>query len=155
MNKRVIGVSLRTDMIGVAGSDGLIGQKSIGVSTKTRSLTIDTLLDLKEYFDKTLTTPTRRYNVVAVAAGEYSINVKGFAEADLHSKMVGALSLIAADHGVKICEVCNNHVSELAIGRKKASLEDYRNAAVRTGVKVNGLYAAEAFWIMLLASKEM
>ena len=68
--------------------------------------------------------------------------------------MIGTVLLAAYESNCKVVEVTPRNVSQEAIGRKGATSSQYLEAARRNSVAVQGALAAEAYWIMILASKE-
>lgn len=157
MSRRVVGISLTPTAIGISGNDGLCGQKSLPSAGAKRTLASSShggsyLVELHEYLSKVF--QSKRYQFASIAATEYSINARGFSEAEVRTKMVGIVWLAAAQSNVKVLEWPSKAVSEIAIGRKGASFDDYIEAATRNGVSVRGPCAAEAFWLMKLACKE-
>jgi|LakMenE01Jun11ns_1017448.scaffolds.fasta_scaffold9460462_1 hypothetical protein len=89
-----------------------------------------------------------------MSSSEYGINTKNFFDAEAKAKMIGTVLLTAFESNCKVVEVTPRNVSQEAIGRKGANPEDYLKAAYSNGTPIKGMLAAEAFWIMVLASKE-
>ncbi|XZE35315.1 crossover junction endodeoxyribonuclease RuvC [Pirellulaceae bacterium SH501] len=160
MTRRVVAISLSPVSIGVAGFDLVFGQYNLPSGGKAKavgssSLAGAKLLELHNYLDKHILSE-RRYDVVAIQSSQYGINVKSFNDAEAIARMTGVVLMASARHKMQLFEFAPDAVSKMAIGRKGASAADYVQAAGRNGVeiKINSQLAAEAYWIMCLASNQ-
>lgn len=158
MSKHIVGVSISQAVIGVAGYDKQYGQYTLpSGGAKARVLNSSShaaayLVEFRSYLLAVL--KSRKYSGLALLETEYGIHSKGFAEAEAKARMVGVAMMTAAECSVRLSLVAPKAVSEMAIGRKGATLDDYVDAAAKNGVMLKSQRAAEAFWIMVLASKE-
>lgn len=157
MTKKLVGLAMSPQTIGAAGADGVLGQYSFRNTPGTRQPGASShpgayLLELSSFVRKLLA--SGRYNHLAVVSAEYGINTKSFFDADVHARMLGVVTAIACECDCKTIELPPRSVSEMAIGRKGATYEDYQQAAARNGQSIKGLHASEAYWIMICASKE-
>lgn len=151
---KVLGLSISLTTLGLSGYDGKTGQYSLPSAVSNRSVRSSSLkgahlLELHEYVSKWLV--SKKYETLAITSAKYSINTKGFWEADQLARMVGVVLMSAAMLRTKVVEVAHEEVAKMATGRPNATKEDYLLAASANGVSINGEYAAEAYWIMCLA----
>lgn len=148
-----LGVSLSDDYIGFCDSDMNKGQKSLSFITKNSRTHLGTpMKEIAEYLR--LIFNSRRYARVAVVASEYGMSTKSFSAADLRSKQIGVVMLIASELGVKFMEISASSVALMATGKPRADYAGLTLAAESNGVRINGQYAAEAYWIMMCANKD-
>ncbi|AMV35732.1 hypothetical protein VN12_26805 [Pirellula sp. SH-Sr6A] len=160
MTRRVVAISLSPVSIGIAGFDLVFGQYNLPSGGKAKaigssSLAGARLLELHNYLDKHILSD-RRYDIVAIQSSQYGINVKSFNDAEANARMAGVVLMASARHKVQLVEFAPDAVSRMAIGRKGATPADYIDAAGKNGVqiKINSQLAAEAYWIMCLASNQ-
>lgn len=156
MVKRTVAISLNQSIVGIAGSDGQYGQYELPSASKARLPGASShpgahLSELEAYVNSVC--EKRGYSQIVVSQSEYGINAKGFYDADIRARSVGVLFLLAAKRNVKVTEVAPRDVSEMAIGKKGATLEDYLSAASKNGLSIKSKYAAEAYWMLATATK--
>lgn len=157
MTKHLVAVALSPEIVGVAGSDLQFGQYTLRNTPGTRVPGTSShpgafLSELRDFVKKVI--QSRNYHYIALSSSEYGINTKNFFDAEAKAKMIGTVLLTAFESNCKVVEVSPRNVSQEAIGRKGASTADYLQAAHSNGTAIQGLLAAEAYWIMILASKE-
>lgn len=148
-----LGISLADDYIGFCDNNMNKGQKSLSFITKSSRTHLGTpMKEIAEYLR--LIFNSRRYAKVAVVASEYSMSTKSFSAADFRSKQIGVVMLIAAELGVKFIEISAASVSLMATGKSRTDYAGLTLAAESNGVKINGQYATEAYWVMMCANKD-
>lgn len=157
MTKHLVAVAISPEIIGVAGTDLQFGQYTIRNTLGTRVPGTSShpgafLSELREFVKRVI--QSRKYRYIAVCSSEYGINTKNFFDAEAKARMIGTVLLTAYESNCKVVEVTPRNVSQEAIGRKGATSSQYLDAARRNSVAVQGALAAEAYWIMILASKE-
>jgi hypothetical protein len=157
MTKHLVAIALSPEIIGVAGTDLHFGQYALRNTPGTRVPGTSShpgafLSELRDFVKRVI--QSRKYQYIAMSSSEYGINTKNFFDAEAKAKMIGTVLLTAFESNCKVVEVTPRNVSQEAIGRKGANPEDYLKAAYSNGTPIKGMLAAEAFWIMVLASKE-
>jgi Holliday junction resolvasome RuvABC endonuclease subunit len=156
MSKRTVAISLNQSMVGIAGIDAQYGQFELPSASKSRLPGASShpgayLSELESYVGNV--SKARGYDQIVVSQSEYGINAKSFCDAEIRARAAGVLFLLAAKQNLKVIEVAPRDVSEMAIGRKGATLEDYQSAAAKNGLTIKSKYAAEAYWMLVTATK--
>lgn len=152
MTDTIIGIALKPNMIGVAGSDGMFGHydlKSVrGGRGQLRPVTI------MEVYDYLVRTIGSRYKTIVLTSVQLGVNAKGYSEADALSKLLGAAMVAAGRSKLSCIEVQPEDVARIATGLPRADGQAFQNAAISNGVQIKSQLAAEAYWMMLLGSKK-
>lgn len=155
MSKKLVGIKVSPLAIGLAGSDGQQAEFRMPSAQKSRQPGSSThvgayLSEMRERLRRVFSI----YDTIAIQSSEYGLNVNSFLKAEELARMTGVVILAAYEHKIRVIEVHPKDVSELAIGRKGATMADYLDSAVKNGMNLKSEYAAEAYWIMSLASKD-
>lgn len=153
--KTLVGLKLTPAAIGLSGSDGQFAEFRMPSAQRSKQPGSSThvgayLAELRERLRRVFAI----YETIAIQSSEYGLNVNSFLKAEELARMTGVVILAAYEQKIRVVEVHPKDVSELAIGRKGATMPEYLESAVKNGVSVKSEYAAEAYWIMSLASKE-
>lgn len=153
--KLLVGLKLTPVAIGLAGSDGQHAEFRMPSAQRSKQPGSSThvgayLSELRERLRRVFAI----YETIAIQSSEYGLNVNSFLKAEELARMTGVVIFSAFEQKIRVVEVHPKDVSELAIGRKGATMPDYLDSAVKNGMNIKSEYAAEAYWIMSLAGKD-